>query len=240
MGNLNKFNVIDSFLDKTSFKKNLDEINEINNQKQIDGLSFSKISRLIYLHEMAAISYRRMLQDYELKDTEETKLFYKRNTNVNQRDLESLSGLPIFVANFATEEGKVLYIKTPFSFRRGMKESFNLATYLNASLSKDFDHRTLDLSHLGEKKIVYAIRVADRFNSAKHCDNDNLELSEMINVIFSHLVSSDNALKMTMVSEFFESSDRSLHGLHLVVAPYNLPIMKAKDLLNFVHLKITN
>lgn len=240
MGNVNHFNVLGSYLDDESFDKNLAEINAIVKQKNNDGLSFSKIDRLIYLHEMSAISYRRLLQNYELKDNEEAKLFYKRNTSVNPNELNTLSDLPIFVANFATDYGKVLYIKTPFTFRRGMKESFNLATYLNASLSKDFDHRTLDISHLGEKKIVYAIRVAEKFNSAKHCDNDNLELSEMINVIFSHLVSSDNALKMTMVSEFLESSDKSLQGLHLVIAPYNLPIMKAKDLLNFIQSKITN
>lgn len=240
MGNVNHFNVLGSYLDDESFEKNLAEINAITKQKYNDGLSFSKIDRLIYLHEMSAISYRRLLQNYELKDNENSKLFYKRNTSVNPNELNSLSDLPIFVANFATDYGKVLYIKTPFTFRRGMKESFNLATYLNASLSKDFDHRTLDISHLGEKKIVYAIRVAEKFNSAKHCDNDNLELSEMINVIFSHLVSSDNALKMTMVSEFLESSDKSLQGLHLVVAPYNLSIMKAKDLLNFIQSKITN
>lgn len=231
---LKLFKKLGTFTNDASFKRNAKEIFELTMNKNTDDLSLDEVNRLIYLCEQSAISYRRLLEesenfndDFNQKNSK-TKYLSDRNHN------DFLKNIPISVTEIAAKKGNVLHIFAPFTFRKGMRDSFNLSTYVNAELTKLIKNHELNPDFFKDKKIIYCIRVSQKYSPARHRDNDNLELSEIINITFKHIGCSDNPLKMSFFSDFVISDDESLYGMHMIVAPYDMPMMRGKEWLNFL------
>lgn len=223
------FSVINSHYSNDEFKKDLGKINQICNEKNTDDLSLSEVNRLISLHERSAISYRRMLEENEYDDNYD--YFSKRTL---QKEDSYLQNLPILISDINVGNELCLHIFTPYTFKRGMKDSFNLAHYLNAAIEKNIDDLKFFKNFKAEKMMVYVIRCGKNYNRKRYVDNDNMELSEMINIIFSHLCLSDCAKNMSIMSDLVLCDFENLYGLHLFILPYRLPLLHCENLLKYV------
>lgn len=199
------------YLDKKMFDR---DINEINNLKQGD-LNLKTMDRLVFLLERCAVSLRGTIEHYE--KNEEIDYYTKENfkPRTSKKELTFDKNLPVKVE----KKNEIIHIFTPYLFKRGMKESFFIANYLNGELKKEENKSILESISEG-KKVVVVVRVSNKFNRTRHKDNDNLEVSEIINVMCENLRLSDSAIRMSFFSDFVLSNDKNKHGLHFFLIPY--------------------
>ncbi len=225
------FNTKDSYTSDKWFKKDLEKIIELN-QKNIQDLTPKEISKLVYLHERSALCLRRVLEETEKEcniDFFQKGGFKKSETQKAKTDSQLyLQNLPVEIE----KKDEIFHIFTPYTFKRGMSESFQLSTYLRAAIAKKKEEGMI--FEMNGKSIVVALRVANQTVRKRFRDNDNLETSEMINVIFSEtFLKSDNVLNMSFLSDYIVSEDESIQGFHLFVLPYSSKIIKGEELLDF-------
>ncbi len=208
------------------YQKVLKDINDFT-QVGIDLVDPIVLSEVIYLHEQCAISLRAKLENIE-EDVElghESKE-WKCNYGLKKEKL-SLENLPVSLE----QKGKIYHIQTPYTFKRGMRVAFELCTYLKAELVKKTEEGMI--IELNEKYVVSAIRVSKEFTPSRIKDNDNLETSRMINIIFGDFLGrSDNAKNMSFFSDYLISDDRNEWGFHLFLVPYEYGEFRARPLLN--------
>ena len=219
---------------KKDFEDDLKSIHKISKGKDIDDLSIDEMNRLVFLHERSALSYRRLLEHLEKNDAN-TRLSPNKSCDICNFDSTHFdTNRPITAKILQVDGQNMIHIFSPFMFKRGLSESFLLAQYLNLSLKTDVkDHQMLKGLFTNQKVIVHVIRCAKRFNPQAHCDNDNLEISELINTLFSDLMISDSPLKTSFMSDFVLVESEDEEGMHVIVAPYSLEIYGEK-LLNMV------
>ena len=216
------FDVKNSYLDDKNLKKDLNELNELTNKK-LDEMSVSEINRMVFLHERSSISLRHYLETSNKNDDEGYYVRIKNNNNLKENHLENL---PVTIE----KNREVYHIFMPYTFKKGLSESYGLANYLRAEIIKK-RQEGMDFNVNG-KQLVVALRVGEKFVSKRYRDNDNMETTELINVIFSEgFVKSDNALNMSFVSDFMLSNVKSEHGFHLFVLPYSMLELNANMLM---------
>lgn len=200
-------------LGKGKFERDLKEINELAK----GDLNLNDLNRLVYLYERSAISLRGFMEYNEqeldinpyLKENFGQKKFKTNKKTFNEN-------LPVKIER----KNDCIHIFTPYLFKRGMKESFYISSYLNAELCKE-NNKNLFYDINYKKQIVVALRVAEKYSHTRHKDNDNMEVSEIINVLFRHMGLSDNAIHTSFFSDFIISQDESEYGFHIFVIPYN-------------------
>lgn len=208
------------------YQKALKNINDFT-QVGIDFVEAIDLSEAIYLHEQCAISLRAKLENIE----EDIELGHETKKGMRNYDLKkeklSLKNLPVSLE----QKGKIYHIKTPYTFKRGMRVAFELCTYLKAELVKKTEEgMTIELN---EKYVVSAIRVSKEFIHSQIKDNDNLETSRMINIIFGDFLGrSDNAKNMSFFSDYLISDDENEWGFHLFLVPYEYGEFRGRPLLN--------
>lgn len=210
-------------------QKDLKEINTFS-QKNVHDLTAKETNKLIALHERSAISLRRILESEEKGEADE--FFQKkgfRDCDIQKEQNKNhswLENLPVKIE----KKNDMYHIFTPYTFKRGMAESYILSNYLRAAIAKEQQNGML--FEMREKCIVTVLRVSNQTVRRRFRDNDNLETSAMINVIFSEtFVKSDNVLNMSFFSDYMESEDESVQGFHLFVIPYSSKIIKGEELL---------
>lgn len=207
------FDVKNSYLDDKNLKKDLNELNELAN-KNLDELNVSEINRMVFLYERSSISLRHYLETSNKNDDEGYYLRIKNNNKLKENHLENL---PVTIE----KNREVYHIFTPYTFKKGLSESYGLAHYLRGEIIKK---RQEGMNfNINGKQLVVALRVGEKFVSKRYRDNDNMETTELINVMFSEgFVKSDNALNMSFVSDFMLSNVKSECGFHLFVLPYSM------------------
>lgn len=207
------FDVKNTYLDDKNLKKDLIELNELANKK-LDEMSVSEINRMVFLYERSSISLRHYL---EVSNKEDDDGYYLRIKNNNKTIKNYLKDLPVKIE----KRGEVYHIFTPYTFKKGLSEIYSLANYLRAEIIKKREEgMTFNVSG---KQLVVALRVGEKFVSKRYRDNDNMETTELINVIFAEgFVKSDNSLNMSFVSDFMISNVKSEQGFHLFVLPYSM------------------
>lgn len=223
------FNTKNSYKSDKWFKSDLQKINELN-QKNVEDLTPKEISRLIYLHERSALCLRRILEETEKEcdiDYFQKGGFKKQQTNKStDNDYTFFGNLPVKIE----KKEEIYHIFTPYTFKRGMAESFQLSTYLRAAIAKEKEEGMIFESK--GKSLIVVLRVANQTVRKRYRDNDNLETSEMINVIFSEtFLKSDNVLNMSFFSDYLVSDDSNIQGFHLFVLPYSSKKIKGEELL---------
>ena len=221
MGRLDIFEVPNTYLSDKKFQADLKRVNDIA-AKGYENLTATELNTLIYNLERMAVSSRRKLERSSREEAERIEMFYKTKDIRNADKLvEAYENLPVKLKFFEYEGVECLCVFTPFSFRRGMKESFYLADYVKAEVCKHKEEVEDFFVARKQKYWINVIRVADRFNPSKHKDNDNLETSGIINRIFAYGGGiSDNPLRMSFSSDFAISDNEGTHGLYFIVYPY--------------------
>ena len=214
---------------KQEFENDLIAIRKIMYGKDIDDLSIDEMNRLVFLHERSALSYRRLLEYSEKKESDFTS-FHKKNRDICNFDSTHFDqNRPIEIEVLTINDQKVIHIFSPFVFKKGLGESFLLAQYLNLALhSNQEDLQMMKGLYKGQKVMAHTIRCATSFNPSEHCDNDNLETSELINTLFSNLKISDSPLKSSFLSDFVLVNSEDEEGMHIILTPYSMAIYGEK------------
>ena len=131
------------------------------------------------------------------------------------------------------EKNGIYHFFMPYTFKRGMQESFELATLLHAELSRK-EQEGFKLK-VNEKVAVSVVRVSQKFVGNQIKDNDNLETSRMINKIYGeHLGISDNAKDVSFFSDYVQSNDEDLLRFHLFLVPYSFGEFRGETLLKML------
>lgn len=217
------FNVKNSYLNSANLRKDLDEIGKIAN-KDLNEMSVEEINKIIFLYERSSISLRRYLEKTEKEDNQN---YFIRINNKEKRSKNYLNNLPVTIE----KKGNIYHIFTPYTFKKGLSESYGLANYLRGEVNKKIEEGMA--FEIKGKQLVLALRVGDRFINTRYRDNDNMETTELINVIFSEaFVKSDNALNMCFMSDFILSDDDNLQGFHIFVMPYSEITFKPQEILD--------
>ncbi|MBR5005044.1 MAG: hypothetical protein IKY14_06260 [Erysipelotrichaceae bacterium] len=104
-----------------------------------------------------------------------------------------------------------------------------MAQYLNLALRSNQENlQMMKGLFKGQKVMAHIIRCATSFNPSEHCDNDNLETSELINTLFSNLKISDSPLKSSFLSDFVLVNSEDEEGMHIILTPYSMAIYGEK------------
>lgn len=214
---------------KKDFMRDMKSIHSILNGKDIDDLSIDEMNRLVFLHERSAISYRRFLEHSEKHDKTFTSFNKKNEESDSKKETSFNKNCPVQTEVLSVNGQKVIHIFSPFTFKKGLVESYLLAQYLNLSI-KSNKQLTRVIAFLFEKKkvITHVIRCATEFNPHLHCDNDNLETSELINALFFNLRKSDSPVLAAFMSDFILVDSEEEEGMHIIVTPYDLDIYGEK------------
>ena len=230
---VNYFDLTTTNNEKKEFMSDLNKINLLS-KKLEEELLASTVDELIYLHERMAISYRHLLQGIALDDNFE--LFYKRNINISKKELLKFvrENIKIKIEKLSINGAPVLHIQTPFLFRRSVKKSFYLSEYLNVKLSEILKEEKEYLNDFACKNNLYVLRLDEKVNFGAHCDNDNLELSELINRLFGHIGISDNPSRMSFYSDVIVNDKQELQGIHLFLIPYRFGLFESEKLVNLI------
>lgn len=208
--------------DDKSYLNAIKKINELS-KNGIEYLEPEFINELVCLHEKSAVSLRKKLEDCE----EEIDLGYTPKNGFDKKNSKCyLENLPITIE----EKNNIYHIFTPYTFKKGMQESFELSTMLHGELCrKEQEGFKIKIS---EKTVVSVVRVSKKFVGNQIKDNDNLETSRMINTIFGeHLGTSDNAKNMSFFCDYVTSNDENLLGFHLFLIPYSFGEFRGENLL---------
>lgn len=203
--------------DKKLLFKDIEEISKISK----GDLNPKDLNRLVFLSERIAISSRGKLE--KIENEPELSTYLREEFSSNSKALKQRKSVLTFDKNLPVKVEKkndVLHVVTPFTFKRGMKESYFLADYLNSELKKEENLKLLE-EYDHQKFTVLVVRCDEKYSRTRHKDNDNLETTELINVIFDNLCISDNALNMSFFSEFIFSKKDEEIGFHLFLIPYD-------------------
>lgn len=229
-------NYFDLTTTNTEEKQFISDLNKINSlfSKGIKELEASEIDDLIYLLERLAISCRHLLQQSALD--EKFELFYKRSINVTKKELLKFANenIKIKTEKLSLNGVPVLHIQTPFLFRRSVKKSFYLSEYLNVKLGEIIKYDSDYLNDFVCKNNLYVLRIDEKLNVDSHCDNDNLELSELINCLFRHIGISDNPSQMSFYSDVLVNEKQDLQGIHIFLVPYRFGLFDSEKLINLL------
>lgn len=220
----NKPGTYKTYVSKEPLEKDIKEVNKL-----IQGdLNLKTTDRLVFLLERSAVSLRGAMEHCEKEDN--LNSFIRENFDKNEFGSVNKfdENLPVKVE----EKDGNIHIFTPYLFKRGMKESFVLASYLNAELQKEGNKQLIE-SVSNDKKVVIVVRISNKFNRAKHKDNDNLEVSEFLNVMCQNLSLSDNAIHMSFFSDFIVSNDKNIQGLHFFLVSYNEKDFRGKTWIDY-------
>lgn len=208
------------------YQEALENINDFT-KIGIDYVEPEDLSKVIFLLENCAISLRARLEELDEDIILDYESERKAEGFCRVASTKSLENLPVNIE----KKDKIYHIQTPYTFRRGMKESFQLCTYLKGELNKkrsegmEFD--------IDEKYVVCVVRVCEKFIPSRTRDNDNLETSRMINAIFGDFLGqSDNAKNMSFFSDYLNSDDENEWGFHLFLVPYSYGEFRGRELLN--------
>lgn len=207
----NLFEYPNTYNDREKLAKDASKIDELAKGE----LTLNNLSQIIYIAERIALSSRTMMQKKKTNETINDEFSRIEKDNKYQESFYNDNfNLPVTVKR----KGDIVHIYTPYTFKRGMKESYYLADYLDLKLISLKDQDILNFNR--QKVVVAIVRVAEKYNPNRHCDNDNLETTELINIIFRHMALSDNPEKMSYLTDFITSNNPSEYGLHIFVYPY--------------------
>lgn len=205
------FDVKNSYSNCKNLRKDLKEIEDIAD-KEFDEMSVEEINRMIFLYERSSISLRQYL---EKKEKEDSNDYFIRIKNKKKNEKKFLENLPVSIE----KKDKIYHIFTPYTFKKGLSESYGLANYLRGEINRKINEGMI--FEVKGKQLVLVLRVGEKFINKRYRDNDNMETTELINVIFSEaFVKSDNALNMCFMSDFILSDDIKIQGFHIFVMPY--------------------
>ena len=215
------------------FEADFKRINKVI-EKPLDELTASEVDNLIYWLERLAISFRNKLQRLALDD--DFELFYKKQIKTSKKQLLEFAShnINVKIEKLSIEGTPVLHIHTPFLFRRSMKKSFYLSDYVNAKLSEIIKNNESFLDDFHCKLNLYLIRIDSKTNMSLHCDNDNLETSEIINKLFMHIKMSDNPTRMSFYSDVILNDDPAIQGIHFFVIPYSSGLFSSEKLVDLL------
>lgn len=214
---------------KKDFEADLRSIHKILDEKDIDDLSIDEMNRLVFLHERSALSYRNLLEHLDKPNMDFVRFYKKKGDTHRQSSTIFDKNNPVQCEVLCIDDQKLIHIFTPFLFKKRLNESFLLAEYLNLSLHSN-EHLKEEMMNCfkDQKVIVHVIRCAEKFNPQVHCDNDNLEISELINTLFANLMISDSPLKTSFMSDFVQITDKENEGMHIILAPYCMDLYGEK------------
>lgn len=208
------------------YQEALEKINDFT-RIGIDYVEPEDLSKVIFLLENCAISLRAMLEELNEEIILDYETERKAEGLCRATPTKSLEKLPVNIE----KKDKIYHIQTPYTFRRGMKESFQLCTYLKGELNKK-RNEGMEFNIDG-KYVVCVVRVSKKFIPSRTRDNDNLETSRMINAIFGDFLGqSDNAKNMSFFSDYLNSDDENEWGFHLFLVPYSFGEFRGRNLLD--------
>ena len=223
------------YTDDKNFKSDLYKLNNLSLRK-FSEMSNNELDNAIYLLERMALSSRRLLEENVQKDDIESTYWKTQSIKSLSKNSDFLYGnLPICLNFFSYKETKYLHIFAPFLFRRGMKESFMMADYIRIEIEKQSEEVEKFFEKGKAKFIVHVVRACDKFNPRIHKDNDNLEVTEIINRIFGYGgCVSDNPLMMNFMSELVEGRREEELGMHFFISEKKSACLDGKELLDYL------
>lgn len=236
MGKLAYFHTPNTYTNDQNFKYDLKRLNKLA-CKNYEGMSVSELDSVIYILERMALSTRRLLEETVQYDRNNSAYYKTKTINELASNSEFLYGnLPVCLNFFDYKGVKYLHIFTPFLFRRGMKESFLMSNYVRIEIEKN-KKEVNDFFMKGKPKfIVHVVRSCDKFSPRRHKDNDNLEVTEIINRTLGYGgCISDNPLMMNFMSELVEGRSEEELGMHFFISEQKGACLDGEELLN--HLK---
>ena len=215
------------------FKADFKRINKVI-EKPLDELTASEVDNLIYWLERLAISFRNKLQRLALDD--DFELFYKKQIKTSKKQLLEFAShnINVKIEKLSIEGTPVLHIHTPFLFRKSMKKSYYLSDYVNIKLHEILKNDKEFLSEFRCKLNLHIIRVDEKMSYHPHCDNDNLEVSEIINKLFYNIGISDNVSVMSFHSDVLLGEETMPNGIHFFLIPYNFGAVSSQDLMKLL------
>ena len=215
------------------FKADFRRINKVI-EKPIDELTASEVDDLIYWLERLAISFRNVLQRLALDD--EFELFYKKSIRTSKKQLLEFASqnINVKIEKLSINGTPVLHIHTPFLFRKSMKKSFYLSDYVNIQLHKILENDKEFFSEFRCKLNFHIIRVDEKITYHQHCDNDNLEVSEIIKKLFYNIGISYNVSVMSFHSDVLLGEETMPNGIHFFLVPYDYGAISSQDLMKLL------
>lgn len=225
------FSVTNTYKTNEGLRCDLAKINKIA-EKNLEELSLSEFSKLIALYERSSVSLRRILEISEIEDNK--KYFIKNDLEKLERKYKRKSGYD-YLENLTVQiekQDEIYHLLCPYTFKKPINESFYIADNLRAAVAKERQNG-MEFEFKG-KQLVIALRIDEENfkNTYRYKDNDNLEVTEMINFIFSEACAiSDNIKNMSYMSHYMESNDEELHGFHMFILPYDSEEIRPEKIL---------
>ena len=224
------FGVKNTYTNDKELKEDLEKINKMN-ETDVTKMTAEELLKLDSLYERSALSIRRILE--EKNSSEDLDVFFKTNYSngkTHRSENVCLENLPVSIE----EKNGIYHLFTPYTFRRGMSESFFLADCLRAEVNKKINEgMAFDVKG---KQLVIALRIGKKHSHSRYKDNDNLETSELINVLFGEAFGkSDCVSNMSFMSDFMTNDNEKIHGFHMFILPYNSEEIKPKKILELFY-----
>ena len=224
------YDVQNTYTNDTELHWDLDKINKIT-EKKLEDLTLKDFNKLIALYERSSVSLRRILEmgHYEDDSSYYLKNNYKKlNKKYKKNNYYHLDNLPVEIE----KKGDIYHITCAYTFKKPINESYYIADNLRAAVAKERQNG-MEFEFKG-KQLVIALRVDEENfkNPYKYKDSDNLETSEIINVMFAEACGiDDNINRMSFFTHFITSSDDRLKGFHLFILPYDNEEIRPEKLL---------
>lgn len=198
-----------------NIERTLENYNDLEDRK-LNDIDADDLLKILRLSEILSTSCRNALEICSNHDDEFNFFSKVKSKNFDEN-------LPVYAESFEN----YLYIFSPFTFKRSLKNSFNLSQYLKASLMKLKENGEFNFKAKGPYSFV-VIRKTKSFKTSEICDNDNMETSQLVNTVFRFLGTSDSPTHCDFVSYYEQCEDDEEVGLHI----YLVPKIEFKDFLD--------
>ena len=173
----------------------------------ICGRNYAELSSMLYDVEQLELCVRQEMAD-----------LYDREFFGDKKKLPEGASQPSASANVHIAfDGQMLKILLPNTFVRTQKESWHLSTMIRAGLLDYEQEHGIRLSDNIHAPIHLIVKRKDVVRKNSYRDNDNLEISKIINVICSVLDTSDAANCLFYSSLFETVGSTSDSGTEIII-----------------------
>ena len=229
---LKKMNILNTYSDDKSFQKDLKRVSQLL-ENPIAYLSLNEKSDMAFYLERMFLSTILSMQDS--KDDGSMEMFFKLKPALSNKERDAFieEHIPVTIEKKTVEGISILHIHTPFVFRKSTKKSFYIADLVNIKMRMIEEKDSHFFDDFREKCNLSVVRVAEKFNPSSHCDNDNIETSEIINFMFFNIGISDNPKMMSFYNDFVFPENNYIQGTHFFIASYKHSVFPSEKLLDF-------